>query len=142
MLLCWMISWTLCLTICWSVILKGNISTFENIQKLETILSQGFGLLQQRKVHLKLQWTQLLKIMSSRELHLYFSIDLPLSLPVGWQCCVYSSCKEILVSSSTALAGLQPNIQMSFVHALWIFHRKVGKYWDTLPREVVEPSPL
>lgn len=34
---------------------EKNINTFENIQKLETMLSQDFGVLQQRKVHQKLR---------------------------------------------------------------------------------------
>lgn len=37
---------------------EKNINTFENIQKLETMLSQDFGVLQQRKVHQKLRWTK------------------------------------------------------------------------------------
>lgn len=37
---------------------EKNINAFENIPKWETILSQDFGLLQQRKVHHKLKWTR------------------------------------------------------------------------------------
>lgn len=37
---------------------EKNINTFENIQKLESIFSQGFGLLQQRRVQQKIKWTR------------------------------------------------------------------------------------